>query len=85
MTPGRFAVVDFAGGYTYTSVAILIPMPKLLDNSYAVAKPFQVSVKRTLDNYFDEILTQMLKTGLDRVIISNAHYGCSDLLFLSPV
>jgi hypothetical protein len=48
MTPGRFAVVDFAGGYTYTSVAIVIPMPKLLDNSYAVAKPFQVSVKRTL-------------------------------------
>ncbi|XP_046453995.1 glutamate receptor ionotropic, delta-2-like isoform X2 [Daphnia pulex] len=42
MTPGRFAVVDFAGGYTYTSVAIVIPMPKLLDNSYAVAKPFQV-------------------------------------------
>lgn len=49
MTPGRFALVDFAGGYTYTSVTIVIPMPKLLDNSYAVAKPFQVSVKITLD------------------------------------
>ncbi|EFX85816.1 hypothetical protein DAPPUDRAFT_237375 [Daphnia pulex] len=43
MTPGGFAVVYFAGGYTY--YAIVIPMPKLLDNSYAVAKPFQVSVR----------------------------------------
>ncbi|KZS11624.1 Uncharacterized protein APZ42_023549 [Daphnia magna] len=43
-TPSRFAIMDFAEGFMYTSGALLIPMPTSSENVAAVAKPFQRSV-----------------------------------------
>jgi len=45
MTPARYAVMDFAEGYAYSSLFILIPMPKSSDNGDAIVLPFQISVK----------------------------------------
>jgi hypothetical protein len=47
-TPKRAAVMEFAGGFMYTSGALLIPMPQSSNNAAAVAKPFQLSVKSCL-------------------------------------
>lgn len=47
MTPARYALMDFAEGYAYSSVVLLIPMPQSLDNGAAITQPFQISVKFT--------------------------------------
>ncbi|KAI9559876.1 hypothetical protein GHT06_013883 [Daphnia sinensis] len=44
MTTGRAMLMDFAEGYTYTTVAMLIPMPEPSENASAITKPFQISV-----------------------------------------
>ncbi|EFX85819.1 hypothetical protein DAPPUDRAFT_98464 [Daphnia pulex] len=44
LTPSRLAIMDLAEGYMYTSVALLIPMPKPTDNAESLVKPFQLSV-----------------------------------------
>lgn len=53
MTPSRLAIMDLAEGYMYTSVALLIPMPKPTDNAESLVKPFQLSVNniRTYNFY----------------------------------
>jgi hypothetical protein len=45
MTPDRYALMDFAEGYAYSSMVILIPMPESSDNGAAITQPFQISVK----------------------------------------
>ena len=46
MTPSRLAQMDFAERYTYTPVALLIPMPELSNQAIAVLlKPFQTTLK----------------------------------------
>lgn len=40
--------MEFAGGFMYTSGALLIPMPEPSDNVAAVAKPFQLLVTKRL-------------------------------------
>jgi hypothetical protein len=36
--------MDFAEGYAYTNVVIIIPMPESSGNSAAIAYPFQMQV-----------------------------------------
>jgi hypothetical protein len=50
MTPDRYALMDFAEGYAYSTVVILIPMPESSDNGAAIVLPFQFSVKHFLIN-----------------------------------
>lgn len=46
MTPRRLAVMDFAEGFAYTPVVLLIPMPESPNQAIAVVfKPFQATVK----------------------------------------
>lgn len=47
MTFGRHAVVDFADGYAYTSIAMVIPMPEESQHVNAALEPFQLSVTYT--------------------------------------
>lgn len=44
MTIKRLLNMDFAEGYAYTNVVIIIPMPESSDNSAAIAYPFQMQV-----------------------------------------
>ena len=44
MTNNRLAVMDFAEGFAYTTVALIIPMPESSDNSAAIIRPFQITV-----------------------------------------
>ena len=44
MSNNRFAVMDFAEGFAYTAVALVIPMPESSDNSAAIIRPFQIPV-----------------------------------------
>ncbi|XP_046453785.1 uncharacterized protein LOC124201668 [Daphnia pulex] len=44
MTPARYALMDFAEGYDYSSVVVLIPMPESSNNGAAIFLPFQLYV-----------------------------------------
>jgi len=44
MTTKRLAVMDFAEGYFYSDVALIIPMPESSANAAAIVHPFQILV-----------------------------------------
>ncbi len=45
MTTNRLAVMDFAEGYFYSDVALIIPMLESSDNNAAaIVHPFQIPV-----------------------------------------
>ncbi|KAI9559875.1 hypothetical protein GHT06_013882 [Daphnia sinensis] len=48
MTTSRLPFMDFAEGYSYTTAAVLMPMPESTSNTEAIIKPFQISVRIAL-------------------------------------
>ena len=62
MTNNRLAIMDFAEGFAYTTVALIIPMPESSDNSAAVIRPFQITVVQftPLPYIIPNIITSML-------------------------
>lgn len=44
MATSRLALMDFAEGYTYTTIVVVIPMPQPTANVAAIIEPFQIPV-----------------------------------------
>ena len=86
MTTKRRAVMDFAEGYFYSDVALIIPMPESSANAAAIVHPFQILVsiitnriwKKKDSEKFGEYII-----GLDYVANFNGLGGYRRLLFHS--